>query len=109
LSHATDRFDAAVDRLGEAITWTKLNGSAGSFAHNCIVRQAESGILNMYLDSVEQMALSRPALVVICKSGTAVIVADTFTRDSVNYVCVKRGIHRLGNEIIGRTAIMNTV
>lgn len=109
MSHATDRFDAGVDRLGESITWTKLNGSAGSFAHNGIVRQADGGTLNVYLDAIEQAALTRPALAVICKSGTSVIVNDTFTRDSVNYICVKVGIHRLANEIIGRTAIMNTV
>jgi hypothetical protein len=102
-------MDALIDRMGEAVTWTKLNGSAGSFAHNGIVRQAEGGIISMYFDTVEQMALTRPVLAVICKAGTSVIANDTFTRDSVNYICVKVGIGRFGNEISSKCALMNVV
>ncbi|OYV99457.1 MAG: hypothetical protein B7Z62_00205 [Deltaproteobacteria bacterium 37-65-8] len=106
MSVHTDRFDAAIDRLGEVVTWTKLGGSVGSFARNGIVRQAEAGVLSQYFDSVELGAIVRPALAVVCKSGTAVAVNDTFTRDSVNYICVKVGVQRLGNEVVTRMALM---
>jgi hypothetical protein len=109
MSLLTDRFDAGIDRLGESITWTKLNGSAGSFAHNCIVRPAESGLLNTFFDIIELSAFGRPVVIVIVKAAVTAKAADTFTRDSVAWRCERVFTLRLSNEAIGKYVLMSQV
>ena|SRR3990167_1243116 len=109
MSVATARFDAAIDRLGETITWTKLNGSAGSFAHTCIVRVASSGELSAFLDDVEIMGVAKPGILLVGKADLTVIINDTFTRDSLNYIVLKVFSNRLDNEVVSKTALVSKV
>jgi len=108
MSAVTDRFDAAVVKLGETVSWTKLAGSTSGqpYSHSCIVRSLDGGTLSTYLDDVEIMGVVKPGLALTCKQSIgAVAVNDTFNRDSRSFTVLKVFLNRMGNELVTKTVI----
>jgi len=101
MSALLDRFTAEIARIGEDVTWTKLNGATVGTVIRCVVRPLDSGNMNSFLDSVEQMGVVKPGLLVeMAGSGSSVTVGDGFTRDGRAFVVLKTFPFRFNNELI---------
>ncbi len=72
-----------------------------------IFRPLDSGTLRIYLDDVEMMAVTHPALLLVTGPDVPVSVSDTITRDSRVYTVLKSAIHRIGDTPVAKMAILS--
>jgi hypothetical protein len=100
MGNLLDKFKAEVTRTGESITFTKLGGSAGSFARDVIVTVADAGTLNAHFDSITLSGFNRPLLKGIVAGDNTVAVNDTFSRDSKNFTVRSVFKTRIGTEVV---------
>ncbi len=105
MSAMSDRVKANIERLGETLSFTKLAGTAGSFSVECIVQPLDSGTMRTFLDDVETMGVTHPALKGTVAGDSTVAVNDTFTREGVTYTVLKVFFHRVGSDVIGKTLV----
>ena len=105
MSARTDRINANIDRLGQTLAFTKLNGSTGTFSVVAIVQLLDSGTQRTFLDDIESMSVVHPGVKITCKGDSTVIVDDEFTFDSRNYVVWKSFKHYLAGEVVAVTVI----
>lgn len=105
MSARTDRIDANIDRLGQTLSFTKLNGSTGTFSVVGIVQPLDFSTQRTFLDDIESMGVVHPGVKVTCKGNSTVIADDEFTFDSRNYVVWKAFKHYLAGEVVAITVV----
>jgi len=93
------RMLVALRRAGEEFT-------VGTNTYRGVFRVLDSGTMRSYLDDVEIMGVTRPALLLVTRPDAAVNVSDTITRDGRTYTVLKVGTHRVGGLAVVKQAIL---
>lgn len=105
MSTRVDRINATIDRVGQTLSFTQLNGVPGTFSVVAIVQPLDSGTQRTFLDDIEAMGLTKPGVKLICKGDATVIADDAFTLDGRNFVVWEVFKHYLVGEVVAVTVI----
>ncbi len=95
-----ERFASKLDRFGEEYT-------TGGNTHMGIFKLLDPGAMSLYLDDIERMGITHPALLMATKPDVVINVADTVTRNGRNYTVLKTAVHYIAGVAIVRIAILN--
>jgi hypothetical protein len=57
-----DKYKAEIARTGESVTFTKLAGTAGSYARDMIVQPCPSGEIRTYFDDIVIAGFTKPLI-----------------------------------------------
>lgn len=109
MSIISDRIKAAITRVGETLSFTKLNGTAGTFSVVAIVQPCDTGTLRTYLDDVEVLGAMRPAIKFNVASDVNVIADDTFTRGPASMTVWKVFPYYVGADVVCKEVIASVV
>ncbi|MGI6295481.1 MAG: hypothetical protein ACOX3G_05280 [Armatimonadota bacterium] len=95
-----ERFASKLDRFGEEYS---LSGDTylGMF------KLLDIGNMSLYLDDIERMGVTHPALLLATKPDVSIGIGDTITRSGQNYTVLKTAIHYIAGIAIVRIAILN--
>ncbi len=94
-----ERIIAKLERHGEQF-------SIGSKTWRGIFKILDAGSMRAYLDDVEIMGVEKPGLMLIAPSATQIEVDDKISRDGREYEVKKVSIHRIGDKIAAKVAIL---
>lgn len=72
-----------------------------------VFKPVDSGTLRVYLDDVELMGVTHPALLLVTGPDVPIGTSDTITRDSRTYTVLKTAIHRIGSTAVMKMAILS--
>jgi hypothetical protein len=78
----------------------------GANTYTGAFRILDSGTLRNYLDDVEIMGVTKPALLLVTDADAAISVSDTITRDGRTYTVLKTSTHRIGGAAMVKIAIL---
>lgn len=98
--HFAERIAKKLADFGEQFT---LNGAS----YHGIFKAADNGTLGIYLDDVEMMGVSHPALLIVTKPDVPIAVGDTITRDNRVYTVLKTAIHHIGDTAAMKMVILS--
>lgn len=98
--HFADRIARKLADFGEHFT-------LDSVTYQGIFRTLDGGTMRVYLDDVEMMAVTHPALLLVTGPGVPVDTDDTITRDGRTYSVLKTAIHRIGDKPVAKIAILS--
>ena len=95
-----ERFAEKLRRFGEEYV---INGNteAGMF------KLLDTGNMSLYLDDIERMGITHPALMLATTPDVVIGVGDPLTRDGRAYTVLKTAVHRIAGEPVVRIAILN--
>lgn len=98
--HFVDRIARKLADFGEQFTLddTEYRG---------IFKPVDSGTLRVYLDDVELMGVTHPALLLVTGPDVPIAVNDTITRDNRVYTVLKTAIQRIGDTAVAKMAILS--
>lgn len=105
MSVYSDRVNRVLAVKGEPLSFGTYGGVLGVVIVRSVVAMAGSGDINAYLDDVEKMGVTYPALKLTLAGDSLLAVSDAFTRDSRSFSIFKVFKHRIGSEVVGVTAI----
>lgn len=105
MSTRVDRINATIDRVGQTLSFTKLNGASGTFSVVAIVQPLDYGTQRTFLDDIEAMGVTKPGVKLTCKGDETVIADDAFTLDGRNFAVRKVFKHYLVGEVVAVTVI----
>lgn len=105
MSTRVDRINATIDRVGQTLSFTMLNGAPGTFSVVAIVQPLDFGTQRTFLDDVEAMGVNKPGVKLTCKGDATVIADDAFTLDGRNFVVWEVFKHYLVGEVVVVTVI----
>ncbi len=97
MSYAS-RHSEAIDRIGEALT---IGGTACKVA----VDICDNATLNKLFDSVEVLAVVKPALLIVAKADATIAATQTFSRDSRTFTVQRVVVQRLAGEAVCKLAV----
>ncbi len=95
-----ERFAGKLDRFGEEY-------SVSGETYVGMFKLLDTGAMSLYLDDIERMGITHPALLLATKPDVVINVGDTVTRHSKNYTVLKTAIHYIAGVAIVRVAILN--
>lgn len=98
--HFAERIASKLSRFGEQFT---VRGAA----HRGVFKVLDSGTLNVYLDDVEKMGVTHPALLLMTAPDVPIDVDDTIARDGRTYTVFKTSLHRIGDTPVVKIAILS--
>lgn len=100
-----DRGKSDIARSGESVTFTKLGGTAGTYACDMIIQVCDSSSLNAYFDSITLSGFTRPVVKCSIAGDSPVAVNDTFTRDGVVWTVRYVFKNRVMNDVLDITVL----
>jgi hypothetical protein len=95
------RIDKKFEQLGESFLLNGTTPMKGFF------QDLDSGRARIYLDDIEIMSLTRPALLLVVPAGATIAVNNTIARDGRTYSVVKIAKERIKDEVVAQIAILN--
>lgn len=98
--HFAERIARKLADFGEQFT-------VGAISYRGIFKPLDSGTLRTYLDDVEVMGVTHPALLLITGPDLPIGPGDTITRDSRTYTVLKTALHRIGDTAVVKMAILS--
>lgn len=98
--HFAERIASKLARFGEQFT---VNGTT----HRGVFKILDSGTLNAYLDDVERMAVTHPALLLVTEPTVTINVNDSITRDGRIYTVFKTALQRVGDAALAKVVILS--
>ena len=104
MSISAERVKAVIELRGEIVNFTTYGGGAAASIW-AAVAPCGSGDLRTYLDDVELMSVTHPAIKLTLSGDSLIAVSDQFSRDSRAYTVLKVFLHRVGVDVIGITAV----
>lgn len=95
-----DRVAHKLDFFGETFS---VNGNAcqGMF------KLLDTGTMRLYLDDIESMGITHPALALVTTPDANVDVGDSISRDDRSYTVLKIATHRIGGNAVIKIAILS--
>lgn len=78
----------------------------GANTYTGVFKVLDSGTLRNYLDDVEIMGVTKPALLLVTDADASICVSDTITRDGRIYTVLKTSTHRIGGAAMAKIAIL---
>lgn len=98
--HFLERIARKLADFGEQFTVDSVN-------YRGVFKALDSGTLRAYLDDVEMMGVTHPALLLITGPDVPIAVSDTITRDSRTYTVLKTALHRIGDTSVMKMVILS--
>lgn len=95
-----ERLASKLDRFGEEYT---ANGDT----HLGMFKLLDNGTMNLYLDDIERMGITHPALLLATKPDVGIGIGDTLTRNGRTYTVLKTAVHYIAGVAIVRIVILN--
>lgn len=90
----------------------KLGNFGESFTLDGITYQGmfkvlDNGTMRIYLDDVEMMGVTHPALLLVTGPDVPISLTDTITRDGRTYCVLKVATQRVAGDAVATIAILN--
>ena len=98
--HFAERIARKFADFGEQFT-------LGSVAYRGVFKALDSGTLRTYLDDVEMMGVTHPALLLVTEPDVPIGVGNTITRDSRVYTVLKTALRRIGDTSVMKMVILS--
>lgn len=98
--HFAERIAGKLARFGEQFT---VNGNT----YRGVFKILDSGTLNAYLDDVERMGVTHPALLLVTGPTASINVNDTLTRDGRAYTVLKTSLQRVGDTSVAKIVVLS--
>lgn len=95
-----ERIASKLTRFGEEF---QIDG----VAYRGIFKPLDSGTLNTYLDDVEKMGVTHPALLLVTGADVPIDLNDSITRDGRTYSVLKTALHRIGDTPVVKIVILS--
>jgi len=98
--HFAERIARKLADFGEEFTVNDAD-------YRGVFKALDSGTLRTYLDDVEMMGVTHPALLIVTGPDVPIDIGDTITRDSRVYTVLKTALHRIGDTSVMKMAILS--
>lgn len=98
--HFADRIARKLANFGEAF-------SVDDVTYRGIFKTLDSGTLRTYLDDVEVMGVTHPALLLVTEPNVPIGIGGSISRDSRVYTILKTAIQRVGDTPVAVIAILS--
>ncbi len=98
--HFAERIASKIERFGEQFTIDGLT-------YRGMFKPLDSGTLSVYLDDVEKMGVTHPALLLVIAPDVPIDAQHPITRDGRTYNVLKTALHRIGDTPVVKIAILS--